>query len=131
MAIVGYVMWMWTGDMAYTYRRRVASHDATFGDTELNTRLFPCTSPLYPLFSIHPYINKKQWPPLPSTWVHILHPGRTAHASQVVRWSALIAGITYGIFHQSTLQAKYDEDKASIHGFRGERDANRGELPSL
>ncbi|KGB76463.1 hypothetical protein I315_02787 [Cryptococcus gattii Ru294] len=33
----------------------------------------------------------------------------------VVRWSALIAGITYGIFHQSTLQAKYDEDKAKHH----------------
>ncbi|ODO08492.1 hypothetical protein L198_00222 [Cryptococcus wingfieldii CBS 7118] len=31
----------------------------------------------------------------------------------VVRWSALLTGITYGVFHQSTLQTKYDEDKAS------------------
>ncbi|WVF68458.1 hypothetical protein IAT40_003224 [Kwoniella sp. CBS 6097] len=29
----------------------------------------------------------------------------------VVRWTALLTGITYGIFHQSTLQAKYDEKK--------------------
>lgn len=129
--MVGYVIWMWIEDIAHTYRRGVASHGATFGDTELNTPLFPCISPLYSLFSIHPYINKKQWPPLPSTWVHILRPGSTAHTSQVVRWSALIAGITYGIFHQSTLQAKYDEDKASIHDFRSERDANKRELSFL
>ncbi|WVQ79233.1 hypothetical protein IAT38_001329 [Cryptococcus sp. DSM 104549] len=31
----------------------------------------------------------------------------------VVRWSALLGGITYGIFHQGTLQAKYDADKAA------------------
>lgn len=41
-----------------TYRS-VASHGATFGDTELNIPLFPCISPLYSFFSIHPYINKK------------------------------------------------------------------------
>ncbi|WRT69653.1 uncharacterized protein IL334_006643 [Kwoniella shivajii] len=33
--------------------------------------------------------------------------------TNVVRWSALVGGIFYGIFHQSTLQAKYDEKKAA------------------
>ncbi|WVQ77729.1 hypothetical protein IAR50_007419 [Cryptococcus sp. DSM 104548] len=33
----------------------------------------------------------------------------------VVRWSALLFGISYGVFHQSTLQTKYDEDKAKHH----------------
>lgn len=30
---------------------------------------------------------------------------------QVVRWSALIFGVSYGLVHQGTLQAKYDDDK--------------------
>ncbi|KAG7531198.1 hypothetical protein FFLO_04557 [Filobasidium floriforme] len=30
----------------------------------------------------------------------------------VARYTALVFGITYGIFHQSTLQARYDEKKA-------------------
>ncbi|WWD20257.1 hypothetical protein CI109_104733 [Kwoniella shandongensis] len=33
----------------------------------------------------------------------------------VVRWTALITGITYGLLHQSTLQAKYDEQKVKSH----------------
>nr|ODN80279.1 hypothetical protein L203_05867 [Cryptococcus depauperatus CBS 7841] len=32
---------------------------------------------------------------------------------QVVRWSALLFGVTYGIFHQSTLQDKYDKQKVN------------------
>lgn len=32
---------------------------------------------------------------------------------QVARYTALVFGITYGIFHQSTLQARYDEKKVS------------------
>ncbi|WVN89939.1 uncharacterized protein L203_105169 [Cryptococcus depauperatus CBS 7841] len=31
----------------------------------------------------------------------------------VVRWSALLFGVTYGIFHQSTLQDKYDKQKVN------------------
>ncbi|KAI5450153.1 hypothetical protein QFC20_005350 [Naganishia adeliensis] len=31
----------------------------------------------------------------------------------VARYSALIFGILYGIVHQNTLQAKYDENKAT------------------
>ncbi|WWC65785.1 uncharacterized protein I303_108407 [Kwoniella dejecticola CBS 10117] len=33
--------------------------------------------------------------------------------TNVVRWSALIGGIFYGIVHQSTVQSQYDEKKAA------------------
>jgi hypothetical protein len=36
---------------------------------------------------------------------------------QVARYSALVFGIIYGIVHQSTLQAKYDENKVRSFGF--------------
>jgi F-type H+-transporting ATP synthase subunit e len=32
---------------------------------------------------------------------------------QVVRYSALVSGIAYGIFHRRTLQAKFDANAAS------------------
>jgi hypothetical protein len=37
---------------------------------------------------------------------------------QVVRYTALLSGITYGIYHQSTLQKQHDADKASDPGQR-------------
>jgi hypothetical protein len=39
--------------------------------------------------------------------------GRGAH-HQVVRYSALIGGIFYGLLHQGTLQRKHDEDKVCL-----------------
>ncbi|KAK1923558.1 ATP synthase E chain-domain-containing protein [Papiliotrema laurentii] len=33
----------------------------------------------------------------------------------VVRWTALIAGVGYGIVHQTTLQTKYDAEKLHRH----------------
>ena len=40
--------------------------------------------------------------------------GIEAH-HQVVRYSALIGGIFYGLLHQGTLQRKHDEDKVCPH----------------
>jgi hypothetical protein len=34
---------------------------------------------------------------------------------QVVRYSALIGGIFYGLLHQGTLQRKHDEDKVCLY----------------
>jgi len=34
--------------------------------------------------------------------------------TQVVRYSALIGGIFYGLLHQGTLQRKYDDDKVCL-----------------
>jgi hypothetical protein len=39
---------------------------------------------------------------------------RGAH-HQVVRYSALIGGIFYGLLHQGTLQRKHDEDKVCLY----------------
>ncbi|KAL7425058.1 F1F0 ATP synthase subunit e, mitochondrial [Cryptotrichosporon argae] len=36
----------------------------------------------------------------------------------VVRYTALLSGIFYGIVHQRTLQTKYDDDKAKHHATR-------------
>lgn len=41
---------------------------------------------------------------------------RLVRTKQVARYSALVFGIIYGIVHQSTLQAKYDENKVSAVG---------------
>ena len=43
--------------------------------------------------------------------MHITGLGRTGANHQVVRYSALIGGIFYGLLHQGTLQRKHDEDK--------------------
>lgn len=47
-----------------------------------------------------------------SPWTSLL-----SDTEQVARYTALVFGITYGIFHQSTMQTRYDEKKVS----RGER----------
>ena len=39
---------------------------------------------------------------------------RTEAHHQVVRYSALIGGIFYGLLHQGTLQRKHDEDKVCL-----------------
>jgi hypothetical protein len=68
--------------------------------------------------------KSKKWPPQPETQValsYLAFPQKQcceAQASvmtiahdQVVRWTALIAGVGYGIVHQTTLQTKYDAEK--------------------
>jgi hypothetical protein len=40
---------------------------------------------------------------------------RTEAHHQVVRYSALIGGIFYGLLHQGTLQRKHDEDKVCLY----------------
>ena len=50
--------------------------------------------------------------------------GTEAH-HQVVRYSALIGGIFYGLLHQGTLQRKHDEDKVCPHS-SSQSDADLG-----
>ena len=45
----------------------------------------------------------------------IMGTSRTEAHQQVVRYSALIGGIFYGLLHQGTLQRKHDEDKVCPH----------------
>jgi F-type H+-transporting ATP synthase subunit e len=45
------------------------------------------------------------------TYQGFLHP--YPHPAQVVRYSALISGVFYGIFHRQTLQAKFDSTQAA------------------
>lgn len=59
--------------------------------------------------------------PLNPLFPNAQHFEYSGHESQVARYSALIFGILYGIVHQNTLQAKYDENKVSqglATGFR-------------
>jgi hypothetical protein len=59
--------------------------------------------------------------PLNPLFPNARHFEYSGHESQVARYSALIFGILYGIVHQNTLQAKYDENKVSrglATGFR-------------
>jgi hypothetical protein len=49
--------------------------------------------------------------------MHMANTSKTEAHHQVVRYSALIGGIFYGLLHQGTLQRKHDEDKVCPHSY--------------
>lgn len=62
------------------------------------------------LLSSRPYLPLK-WLPQLEMSDGFLSALFSADYLQVVRWSALIFGIGYGVVHQTTLQTSYDETK--------------------